>query len=331
MRIGADSSVDMDFVLPGAVSLARALLTLSRAEQSGVLLVSSGSERFQLVLDAGVIRAVRGADGDRHALGDGLMRVGALDCVRYSEALAKDTPSTPIGAWLVRNGCTTPAAVEYVLRAQMRERVKRILLSRGLEYQFVRQTAQLDDAWLETPFTAADLVLFGMRELFAERDLTTDLAPLPAGPLTLSSLGQSLVRGATLWPEELVVVELLKRGADLKRITAAIDGHPRGLGFVVLAHVLGAITVGEARHSQYALLLRKLRQSRQAATASTLLGLSPASTDTEARRALQKLAGHLHPDTLGPHAPDELRAASHEVMAALNAAEQRLRRSGLRR
>jgi hypothetical protein len=154
---------------------------------------------------------------------------------------------------------------------------------------------------------------------------------LPAGPLCLSGLGQLLVRGVTLWPEELAVVEMLKRGADLKRITVAVSGRPRALRFLLLAHVLGAIAVREARQSQYALLLRKLRQSRQAATASTLLGLPPAPTETETRRALQKLAGHLHPDTLGPHAPKELRAASHEVMAALNAAEQRLRRSGLRR
>lgn len=321
----------MTFVMPGAVSLARALLSLSRSEQSGVLHVSSAHERFQFVLDAGVVRALRGGDNDQHTLGDALLAAGALDCVRYSEALAKDTPSAPIGAWLVKTGCTSAAALQYVLRVQMRERVKRILLSSALEYHFARQEVVADDSWLDTPFGASDLVLFGMRELFVDRDLEGDLASLPQGDLCLSGLGQSLVRAAALWPEELAVVTLLRDGVSLKRIRQVLGARDRGLRFLVAAHVLGAVTVNQARQSQYALLLRKLRQTRQAVTATTLLELPPFATEAETRRAFQKLAGQLHPDTLGVHAPIELQAASHEVMAALNSAEQRLRRSGLRR
>lgn len=321
----------MDLALPGAVSLARALLTLSRSEQSGVLYVSSAVERFQLVFDAGVIRALRGGDNDQHALGDALLAAGALDCVRYSEALARETPTAPIGAWLVRTGCTTAAALQCALRHQMRDRVKRILLSSALDYHFARREVVADETWLETPFGAADLVLFGLREVFAERDLERDLAALPEGGLRLSGLGQSLVRHATLWPEELVVVELLRQGAPLRRVRQVLGARVRGLRFLAAIQVLGAVTVAQQRETQYALLLRKLRQARQAVGASALLDVSSLATEPEARRALQKLAGQLHPDTLGPHASAGLRAASHEVMSALTAAEQRMRRSGLRR
>jgi hypothetical protein len=321
----------MDLVLPGAVSLARALLTLSRSEQSGVLHVSSSVERFKLVLDAGVVRALSGGDSDQHALGDVLLASGALNCVRYSEALAREVPSAPIGAWLIRTGSTTPAALQCALRHQMRDRVKRILLSTSLEYHFGRQAVDADDSWLETPFGASDLVLFGLRALFAERDFEKEFVSWPGGNLCLSGLGQSLVRGATLWPEELAVVELLRHGAPLNRIREVLATRVRGLRFLLALHVLGAITVSQARDSQYGSLLHKLRQARQAVGASALLELPSFATEAQARRALHKLAGQFHPDTLGPHAPTELRAASHEVMAALNAAEQHLRRSGLRR
>jgi len=321
----------MDIALPGAVSLARALLALSRSEQSGVLHVSSATERFQLVLDTGVVRSLRGGNSDQHALGDALLAAGALDCVRYSEALAKETPSAPIGEWLVRTGSTTTPALQYVLRQQLRERVKRILSSSGLEYQFSRQDHPVEHAWLDTPFGASDLVLFGMRELFASRDLETDLAMLPKGELCLTGLGRSFVCEATLWPEELAAVAMLREGTTLPRLRVVLGTRVRGLRFVVAAHVLGAIGVSQARESQYALLLRKLRQTRQAVSANALLELTPRATEAETRRAFQKLAGQLHPDTLGRDVPDELRAASHEVMAALNAAQHRLRRSGLRR
>lgn len=321
----------MDLVLPGAVSLARALLTLSRSEQSGVLHVSSAAERFQLVLDAGVVRALRGGGSDQHVLGDALLAVGALDCARYSEALAREAPTAPIGEWLVRTGSTTEAALQCVLRHQMRDRIKRILVSKSLEYHFGRQAVRADESWLATPFGASDLVLFGLRELFADRDLERDLAVWPRGNLCLSGLGHSVVQGATLWPEEIAVVELLRRGASVARVKEVLGTRVRGLRFLVALHVLGAITVGQTRESQYGMLLRKLRQARQAVGANALLELPLFATGPEARRALHKLAGQFHPDSFGPDAPAELRAASHEVMAALNAAEQHLRRSGLRR
>lgn len=317
--------------LPGAVSLARALLTLSRSEQSGVLHVSSSSERFQLVFDAGVVRALRGGVADRHVLGDELLAAGALDSARYAAALAAGTPTAPIGEWLVRTGSTTSAALQYVLRHQMRDRVKRILLSKSLDYHFGRQDVVPDASWLEAPFAAADLVLFGLRELFVDRHIARDVAAWSRGTLSLSALGRSLVEGATLWPEELAVVELLRQGTTVRGIRDALGPRVRGLRFLVALHVLGAISVGETRDAQYGALLRKLRQARQSAGASTLLDLPSFATGAEARRALRKLAGQFHPDTLGPHAAPELRAASHEVMAALNAAEQRMRGSGLRR
>jgi hypothetical protein len=312
-------------------TLFRSLLALSRSEQSGVLTVSSERARYQFVLDGGVVRAVRGGEHDQHTLGDALLRHGALDCVRYSEALARHTPSTPIGAWLVRHGCATQAAVDYVLRAQMKERVKAILVSRGLEYQFARQPVAVDDGWLDEPFGAADLVLFGMRELFSDRNVERDLGALPAGRLCLGGLGQSLVRNATLWPEELAVVEMLRRGTELKRIRAVVGDRVRGLQWLAIAHCLGALTVQQARQSQYGLLLHKLRQSRRESSANVLLGLPLTATEEQARRAFQKLAGQLHPDVLGPDASPEVRAASHEVMSALNGARAAWRRSGLGR
>ena len=67
---------------------------------------------------------------------------------------------------------------------------------------------------------------------------------------------------------------------------------------------------------------------RRTGDARALLDLPAGAEPAAGRRALRRLARNLHPDALGPHAPEALRDASHEVMEALVGAEHALRMGG---
>jgi curved DNA-binding protein CbpA len=82
--------------------------------------------------------------------------------------------------------------------------------------------------------------------------------------------------------------------------------------------------------TRYQLLLRKHRQLHARVSARELLDLPRDAGADAARRALRRLASSLHPDALGPEAPDSLRARSNELMAALGRAEREVR-AGARR
>jgi DnaJ-class molecular chaperone len=72
-------------------------------------------------------------------------------------------------------------------------------------------------------------------------------------------------------------------------------------------------------------LLRKRAQLRRRASASELLEVGCDARAHDVRRALRRLAKHVHPDALGPSAPASLREASSELMRALLQAEHELR------
>src|SRR6476646_7908585 len=103
--------------LPGAVSLAHALLALSRSRATGVLHVSTERGACCLAIASGVARAASGLGREGQPLGDALVRDGALDAHAHGEALRRNDHSHgPVGAWLVGSGLVTRPALERALR-----------------------------------------------------------------------------------------------------------------------------------------------------------------------------------------------------------------------
>jgi hypothetical protein len=128
---------------------------------------------------------------------------------------------------------------------------------------------------------------------------------------------------------------MLRDGAALAEVLGAArraagrDGAAeRALRFVGMLSLLCAVNAPDADARRCSLLVRKRAEITRDADAHELLDLPSDAPSDEARRALRRLAGSVHPDALGPDAPDALRRASGEVLAALADAAQALRANG---
>jgi len=312
--------------VPGAVSLSRALLALSRARRTGVLCVCTEYGTCRIAVVDGVLRAAASLATLDEPLGDALMRDGALDAGAHTDALAsvKALP-VPVGRWLLDAGLVSRPALELALRRQLRDRVVRVLSCHGLDYVFEPGDADVGIPWIEEPMPSPDLVLCAMRAHVTRWPDASVLACVPAGRLQLSELGRALTEAATLWPEEAVARSLLREGASLTAILRAARGTDRALRFVAVLSLLSALTPQGGQSRRYSLLVRKRAQMARDAEPHALLDVARDAAPNEARRALRRLVQSVHPDVLGPDAPDALRRASGEVLAALADAERSLR------
>ena len=309
------------------MSLARALLALSRARATGVLTVAGDAGSCGFAVADGVPRAASGSLGGPAALGDRLLREGSLDITHHAHTLHGGAPPDgPVGGWLVEHGLSRRGAVERALRLQMRERLVRVGRAGGLDYRFTPGDASVGVAWLREPEAAEDLVLDSMRELLLSWPLARLARAAGGHPVRLGAIGRLLLERARLWPEELVVRTLLRRdeASDVRELVAAARGSQRALRFVALLALLGALDRDPGRRS-YGLLVRKRRQLRSQAAPHDLLEAGADASAADARRALHRLAGQLHPDRFGAHAPAGVIDASREVMDALAVAERRVR------
>lgn len=310
--------------LPGAVSLARALVALARGHSTGVLQVCSGFDVCRIAVVDGVVRAAS-SRRDQLALGDVLLRAGDLNEQAHRVALADGPPRGPVGEWLVREGIATRPAVEHALRRQLRARILEVFSWHGLDYGFARGHAEVGVPWVREPIATQDLVLSALRRALGPAESARSLASLRYSKLTLSPLGRALLDGASLWPDEAAMVMLLDRGCDLALIRSATRASPRTLSTLSALVMVTAVSVQGASVSRYQLLLRKQRQLRASASPSELLDLPADAHRDDARRALRRLARLLHPDTFGPDAPSGMRNASSELMSALARAEHQVR------
>ncbi len=228
-----------------------------------------------------------------------------------------------IGEALVREGELAPLAIDPVLRRQMHRRLAVMLGWRG---------ALLDQEPIEQEVPAGiiegacprDLVLAAMRELTSRTPVEEIERELSKSSWVLSTSGIDLVHRAALHPDEEAVVTRLRRPASLAELREASRGSERALRLVWALVRIEAASVPLARGANLALLLAKTRASRAPnARPFDLTGQRP----SEARASLRKLAARLHPDKLGPHAPEAIVAASNRVMGDLNRAADRLRRA----
>lgn len=320
--------------LPGAVSLSRALLALSRTRRTGVLRVCTEHGVFCIAVVDGVLRAVSTLGGDGEPIGDALMRDGALDAAAHADAL-RGLPAlpAPVGRWLLDAGLVSRPALELALRRQLRDRVVGVLSCGSLDYAFEPGDAEVGTPWIEEPMATADLVLCALRAALHGWSGSALGAVVPAGRLQLSELGRALTASAALWPEESVARRLLCDGASLVDVLRVTDarrpgsdaGLERALRFVAALSLLAAVTPAGGDARRCSLLVRKRAQMAREVEAHTLLDVQRDASSHDARRALRKLAQSVHPDVLGPDAPEALRRASGEVLAALADAERSLR------
>jgi hypothetical protein len=311
--------------LPGATSLARALLALDRSGATGVLTVQAGHARARISVVEGTPRAVV-LEGEEDApLGDLLARDGALDPRVHAWAMVQAMPEVPVGRWLVAVGAASAPAVAHALRVQLRRRVRRIFQWRDAELRFQAGSPEVGAAPLEEPVAVGDLVLGGMRDAVGEVPLEKVRRHLGDGMLTLTPLGEALLARAALWPAEAAMVPLLRRGVQAEVALAVAAGSSRGLRTLYALKLLHAVAAPGAADAVYPLLLRKHRQVRRHEAPEALLDLDGVAGPEDARRALRRLAGALHPDRFDGAAPEGVRAASTEVMTALVSAEAALR------
>jgi hypothetical protein len=314
--------------MSGAVSLARALLALTRFGRSGVLHTRTELGTCRLSIARGVLAAAAGSPAPDDILGDALMRAGALDVRAHGEAMLRAcSERRPIGDWLVDTGLTTRPAVEVALRGQLRDRVLRVLACRDIEYCFEAGHAEVGAPSIEEPVPIADLVLSAMRTRVDGWSPARMANVIGRAELRLNAAGHALTREVALWPEERVAVALLSRGTNLEHLIQQTRGAPRGLRFAAVLTMLSALRAEPLRERRFSLLLRKREQLRRKVGARAMLDLHADAAPIDARRALRRLARRVHPDALGPHAAKALRASASEVMVALIDAERALRMS----
>ncbi|MFW5926308.1 MAG: J domain-containing protein [Myxococcota bacterium] len=311
--------------LPGATSLARALMALARSRATGVLTVQSGVARARLGVVDGTPRAVALEGVDDEPLGDLLARDGAIDPRVHARALRRGVPRTPIGRWLVAMGAASEPAVAHALRTQLRRRVQRMFRWPDTEYRFASGSADIGLDPLDEPVAVGDLVLGAMREAVEDVPLDQAAREIGEGMLVLTPLGDAVVDDAALWPAEAAMVPLLRRGVDAQVALAVAGRNSRAIRTLWALKLLHAVAEPQPAAAAYPLLLRKHRQVRRAADPTSLLDLDPSAPPDEARQALRRLAGALHPDRFQSGAPPGVRSASAEVMSALVSAEARVR------
>ena len=142
-----------------------------------------------------------------------------------------------------------------------------------------------------------------------------------------SAFGLALERaGARLFPASLA--QRSADGALGLEASVVLQLSPAERARLSAALWLGALVPRRRTASRpYSLLLRKRQQLRAQAGARALLELGPDADASEARRALRRLAAHLHPDALGPTEPASLRAVSSDMLCALGLAEESVRRA----
>jgi hypothetical protein len=308
--------------LPGASALARALLSLSRGRATGVLEVVADIRLGRLAIRDGHTIAATVSEPDAECLGDLLVRRGVLDPLRHREALDVSEPVGPVGAWLVREGLISEGDLRDGLFTQLRARVRRIFEWDQAEFRFTATAPEVGVPSLDVPLPTQDLVLDAMRAQVAPMPLVLVRRRLGHGLYVLTSLGEEVVRDATLEREEAAMLPLLRAGASVDSLLAAAGGHARAHRGLLALKLLGAASA-PATGTSFGLLLRKHREVARSASSRALLDLDGGADPSTARRALRKLARDLHPDRFD--ADPSMQRASSEVLKALVRAEADLR------
>jgi hypothetical protein len=225
----------------------------------------------------------------------------------------------------LENGSVTGANVDRRVASSRRQLLEgAVAVCRWGELTLRFEGAPATTTWwkLREPVRARVLSLECMRASVVSVDTADVRADLGRGVYRLTELGDHLLRGAELRPDETSTMFWLRRGVAAEEVLSLPGCGVRGYRFLWLLKLLR----GAAPRSSgsYPLLLRKRRELRNQASAHALLDLPTDAADGDARRALRKLVRDLHPDRFGDDVPAPLRRASAEIVTALVDAESKL-------
>jgi hypothetical protein len=297
--------------LPGAVSLTRALLSLSRSRGTGTLHVMTEFGACRLTIVSGVPRAAAGPLELEATLADAPVGHGEPDPQAHIEALhASAHVHGPVGYWLVEAGSVERPALELALRRELRDRVLHVFACQSMEFRFEPGAPVAGAALIEAPICTTDLLLAALRAQAAQLPRERLFAAIDRGELRLNALGAMLTREATLWPEEAAALALLAEGGSLVRLLQMTVGSERTLRFLAGLSLLSAVSVAPERDQRLALLVRKSERLRRAASAHALRELPASAEGDDSEPAPHRPARILLPDALGTHALDPLQHAS---------------------
>jgi len=171
---------------------------------------------------------------------------------------------------------------------------------------------------IDRPVPAREIALRVLQRSVERLDAGAVRALLGGRFYRVSLTGRSMLERLDLSEQERAAARWLERGGWADDVLALPHCGLPAYRFVGSLKLLGwAAETGGA----YRLLLRKRRQLRQDVSPRELLDLPAEASGPDARRALRRLVGDLHPDRFGERAPAAVRHASGEVVSALVAAE----------
>jgi len=278
-----------------------------------VLEVDTRRGLARMSIEDGLPVALRLPVDQADSLGDLLIHEGALDRAAHERALSAIPPRGPVGPWLERVGATSGSALAYVCRRQLRQRMRRLLLDGVQGLRFHAGDSSVGLPALREQASLGVLLMGALRELSGAESERALRARLGQRELSLTELGEALLEGAALWPDEQAMLVPLRAGADADTVWGVAGRSARALR--TLAGLMRVEAVASRRRGvAYPMLMQKRRQVRAQVGSRRLLELSDQASPVEARRALRRFARSLHPDHFsdGP-----LRRASEEVFRAM--------------
>ncbi|UJR80542.1 Hypothetical protein I5071_25890 [Sandaracinus amylolyticus] len=295
---------------------------LERAGASGELEASAREGRAKIVIREGRVIAIDAPSVAAPRLGHLLVGSG-VDAAAVERAAATRESGVRVGDAVVRAGLAGQGAISHALRVQLRARVRSIAGWDGVELRFERCAPR--PRAHEEPSRAGELLLGAMRDALSGATVPSVRDRIGEGSLVLTPLGEALVGGAPLWPDEQALAAVLRRPSTLDALERACRGSDRAFRLLLALRVLEGAAPPPPGRATLSLLARKAREIRRATSAEALLDLPRGARPDEARAAWRKLAATLHPDRFAHGVPAPLLRVSTEVACAINGAARELR------